>query len=34
MRNEADLVRKIIKAVRERYPSAYVAKLSDKFHRG
>jgi hypothetical protein len=34
MKNEADLVRKIIKAVRGFYPSAYVTKLSDKFHRG
>ncbi len=31
---ESALVRKIIKAVRTKYPLAYVRKLSDRFSRG
>ena len=31
---ESLLVQKIIRAVRERYPAAYVRKLADRFNRG
>ena len=31
---EAAIVRKIIRAVREKYPMAYVRKLADRFTRG
>ncbi len=32
--NEGTLVRKIIKAVKAKYPKAYVCKISDRFTRG
>ncbi len=34
MAREADLVRKIVQAVKKEYPSAYVRKISDRYNRG
>ncbi len=31
---ESDLVRKIMKAVKTKYPAAYVVKLADRYRRG